>query len=198
MKLFYCDEFVLPLQPGHRFPMEKYRLLRERLMASATSERDAWIVPPAATFAQLCGAHSPDYIERVERGGLTSAEIRAIGFPWTPEMVERSKRSAGATIAAARACLRDGVFGKKHISKRRGAAEQHFNDRKPRADFDKIFVYTRPLNREDGLTQPSFQRQAVAHAAQQRMRHVRVGVDEAGNDDGVGGINRLSCRPPFG
>jgi acetoin utilization deacetylase AcuC-like enzyme len=109
MKLFYCDEFVLPLPPGHRFPMEKYRMLRERLELTASFERDDWIVPPAATFAQLCGAHSPDYIERVERGELTSTEIRAIGFPWTPEMVERSKRSAGATIAAARACLRDGV-----------------------------------------------------------------------------------------
>lgn len=109
MKLFYCDEFVLPLPSGHRFPMEKYRLLRERLTATAAFDAEDWIVPPAATYAQLCRAHSPDYVARVERGELSSAEVRAIGFPWTPEMVERSKRSAGATIAAARACLRDGV-----------------------------------------------------------------------------------------
>ena len=89
--------------------MEKYRMLRERLSADEAFDREDWAVPPAATFAQLCSAHSPDYIERVERGQMTPTEIRAIGFPWTPEMVERSKRSSGATIAACRACLQDGV-----------------------------------------------------------------------------------------
>ncbi|HEX9391449.1 MAG TPA: histone deacetylase [Usitatibacteraceae bacterium] len=108
MKLFYCDEFVLPLPPGHRFPMEKYRLLRERLAASGEFAANDFIIPPAATFTELTRAHAPDYVLRVERGELSAADIRAIGFPWSLQMVERSKRSSGATIAACRAALKEG------------------------------------------------------------------------------------------
>jgi len=108
MKLFYSDEFVLPLPPGHRFPMEKYRLLRERLAASGEFAANDFIIPPAATFTELTRAHAPDYVLRVERGELSAADIRAIGFPWSLQMVERSKRSSGATIAACRAALKEG------------------------------------------------------------------------------------------
>ena len=109
MKLFYCDEFVLPLPPGHRFPMEKYRLLRERLRSSGEFLDDDFQTPPAVTFAELTRAHAPDYVLRVEQGELTPQEIRVIGFPWSPEMVERSKRSSGATLAACRAALNEGA-----------------------------------------------------------------------------------------
>ncbi len=109
MKLFYCDEFVLPLPPGHRFPMEKYKMLREALVKSGDFPATDFAIPEAATFAELSRAHAPDYVQRMEDGALTPAEIRAIGFPWSREMVERSKRSSGATIAACRAALRDGV-----------------------------------------------------------------------------------------
>jgi acetoin utilization deacetylase AcuC-like enzyme len=133
MKLFYCDEFVLPLPAGHRFPMEKYRLLREHLAASGRFDAADFVVPPAATFAELAGAHAPDYIQRVERGELTAAEVRAIGFPWSPEMVERSKRSAGATLAACRAALADGAAanlagGTHHAFYDRGEGFCVFND----------------------------------------------------------------------
>ncbi|MCA2997926.1 MAG: histone deacetylase [Rhodocyclaceae bacterium] len=109
MKLYYADEFVLPLPAGHRFPMQKYRMLREYLMASGVAAVGDFIVPRATTFTELCRAHAPDYIMRVERGELTPQETRLIGFPWSPEMVERSKRSSGATIAACRAAIDDGV-----------------------------------------------------------------------------------------
>lgn len=105
MQLFYADHFVLPLPPGHRFPMDKYRLLRERLMASGEFAASDFCEPPAASDAQLARAHDADYIARVVAGELSAAEQRRIGFPWSAAMVERSRRSSGATIAAARAAL---------------------------------------------------------------------------------------------
>jgi acetoin utilization deacetylase AcuC-like enzyme len=100
MKIFYTDHFVLPTPPGHRFPMSKYAPLRERVRGLVPS--DMLQEPPAATDAQLALAHDSEYIRRVQAGELTEKEIRTIGFPWSLAMVERSRRSSGATIAAAR------------------------------------------------------------------------------------------------
>ena len=108
VKLFYSDVFVLPLPAGHRFPMEKYARLRERLRVSGAFVEGDFQTPAAATNEQLCRAHDAAYVARVSAGELSTAEIRRIGFPWSPEMVERSRRSAGATIAACRAALRTG------------------------------------------------------------------------------------------
>ncbi|NNE01450.1 MAG: histone deacetylase, partial [Pirellulaceae bacterium] len=109
MRLYYTDHFELPLPDGHRFPMDKYRRLRRHVASSSDHESDALIVPPAATNDQLQLCHTPRYINAVQSGSLTDAEIRRIGFPWSPAMVQRSRRSTGATIAAARAALADGV-----------------------------------------------------------------------------------------
>ncbi len=109
MRLFYTDHFELPLPDTHRFPMSKYRLLRERLARSDLHRDDVFIVPPAATDEQLLLCHTMRYLDAVKTGTLTTAEIRRIGFPWSPAMVERSRRSTGATIEAARAALQDGV-----------------------------------------------------------------------------------------
>lgn len=108
MKIFYTDHFVLPLPPEHRFPMDKYRRLRERVVA-ADLAGEPLCVPHAATDEELCRAHDVEYVRRVVQGELTPAEVRRIGFPWSPEMVERSRRSSGATIEAARSALDFGV-----------------------------------------------------------------------------------------
>ncbi len=108
MQLFYSDHFELPLPPGHRFPMDKYRRLRQRIASSDLHCNDPLLVPPAATDDQLALAHDIHYIKRVQGGTLSQAEVRRIGFPWSLQMVERSRRSSGATIAAARAAIRDG------------------------------------------------------------------------------------------
>jgi acetoin utilization deacetylase AcuC-like enzyme len=107
LKVFFSDHFVLPLPEGHRFPMQKYRLVRETLCQ--TVSQIAFHEAPFATDGVLALAHHPAYIERVAQGKLLPAEQRTIGFPWTPQMVERSRRSAGATIAACRAALEGGV-----------------------------------------------------------------------------------------
>ncbi|QEL65253.1 histone deacetylase family protein [Oryzomicrobium terrae] len=134
MQLFYTDVFVLPLPEGHRFPMSKYARLRQALLDSAVFAPDDLQLPPPASDAELALAHCPDYVARVAAGALTPAEIRQIGFPWSPEMVERSRRSAGATLAAARAALAGGKVaanlagGTHHAHYDRGEGFCVFND----------------------------------------------------------------------
>jgi acetoin utilization deacetylase AcuC-like enzyme len=107
VRAFYSDHFVLPLPQGHRFPMEKYRLVRERCLEQGVIQPDRLHAPEAATWDQLRLAHDADYVERVRTGALDPLAQRRIGFPWSEAMVERSRRSAGATIAASRAALAD-------------------------------------------------------------------------------------------
>ncbi len=133
MKLFYADEFVLPLPPGHRFPMEKYSRLRAQLEASDAFAPADFRVPPAATDEEIGRAHCPHYLARVVEGRLDSSEQRRIGFPWSPGMVERSRRAAGGTLAACRAALEDGVAanlagGTHHAFRDRGEGFCVFND----------------------------------------------------------------------
>lgn len=108
LKAFYSDHFVLPLPDGHRFPMRKYSLLRERVTESGLIYPGDMQAPEPASDEQLCLVHHTDYLDRVKMGALSEQEIRRIGFPWSPQMVERSRRSVGGTIAACRATLQDG------------------------------------------------------------------------------------------
>lgn len=133
MKIFYCDGFVLPLPADHRFPMLKYRSLRERVEASGLGAAHELRVPDAATDEQLLRVHDRVYVEKVKRGTLSPLEMRRIGFPWSPQLVERSRRSVGATIAACRGALVDGVSvnlagGTHHASRDRGEGFCVFND----------------------------------------------------------------------
>ena len=133
MKAFYCDHFVLPLPEGHRFPMEKYRLLRERVLAAGVVEPEELTVPPAATDEEILRVHDPEYLRRVAAGELDRAETRRIGFPWSPAMVERSRRSAGGTVEACRAALEEGAAvnlagGTHHAFRDRGEGYCVFND----------------------------------------------------------------------
>ncbi|MCZ6618507.1 MAG: histone deacetylase [Gammaproteobacteria bacterium] len=133
MKLFYCDHFVLPLPEGHRFPMQKYALLRERVVEAGIAAADDLHVPPPVTDREIERVHATGYVRRVVSGGLTREEIRRIGFPWSPQLVERSRRSAGGTVAACRAALEDGASvnlagGTHHASRARGEGFCVFND----------------------------------------------------------------------
>lgn len=130
MQAFYADQFVLPLPPGHRFPMPKYRLLRERLEGLAGLEM---LQAPAASDGELALAHTPAYVSAVSEGTLSAAQQREIGFPWSEAMVARARRSVGATIAAARAALCGGIAtnlagGTHHASADKGAGYCVFND----------------------------------------------------------------------
>ena len=131
LKAFYSDHFVLPLPAGHRFPMEKYRLIREAAQAAEPSIQ--FCEAPRASDGELALAHHPRYIKAVSEGLLSEREQKQIGFPWSPQMTERSRRSAGATIAACRAALEDGVAlnlagGTHHAFSDHGEGFCVFND----------------------------------------------------------------------
>jgi acetoin utilization deacetylase AcuC-like enzyme len=100
---FHSDHFVLPLPPGHGFPMSKYRLLRESVEATLPGIRLSEALP--ASDGELALAHDPDWISAVAQGTTSAAQQREIGFPWSERMVERARRSVGATILAARTAL---------------------------------------------------------------------------------------------
>lgn len=131
MQAFYADHFVLPLPEGHRFPMRKYSRLRERLGQELHTLRMQQA--PAASDGELALAHAPAYIQAVRGGSLPPQMQREIGFPWSEGMVERSRRSAGATIAAARVALSEGLAGNlaggtHHASSEQGGGFCVFND----------------------------------------------------------------------
>jgi len=131
MKAFYSDHFVLPLPEGHRFPMAKYSMLKQRVAEEllGVEMREA----PAATDGELALAHSPEYVQAVKSGALSPEALREIGFPWTPAMAVRSVRSAGASIAAARVAMKEGIAGNlaggtHHASAQQGGGFCVFND----------------------------------------------------------------------
>ena len=130
VKAFYTDHFVLPLPPGHRFPMEKYSRLRD--LVCKISEVELVEAPPA-TDTQILYAHDPSYLIKVIEGKLSPQEQREIGFPWSEQMVERSRRSAGATVAAAKTALEEGIAanlagGTHHAYRDAGSGFCVFND----------------------------------------------------------------------
>jgi len=141
MNIFYNDHFVLPLPPGHRFPMQKYALLRAAVQAWAPH---ALHEAPAASEDELRLAHTADYVRRMLEGGLSEQEVRRIGFPWSPPMAERARRSVGATIAAARAALRDGIA----VNLAGGTHHAHADHGEGFCCFNDVAVATRVLQRE--------------------------------------------------
>ncbi len=133
MQLFYTDVFVLPLPPGHRFPMEKYARLRQTLLDCGDFSAADFQLPHAASDEELCRAHDAGYIRRISNGDIDEKMQKAIGFPWSAAMVERSRRSAGATIDACRAACSDGIAanlagGTHHAFFDRGEGFCVFND----------------------------------------------------------------------
>jgi acetoin utilization deacetylase AcuC-like enzyme len=130
--LAYCsDRFGIPLPPGHRFPISKYARLRERVLIQCPEVQ--LIEAPPASDGELALAHSPAYVHDATQGSLSMQALRAIGLPWSPAMIERARRSVGATICAARAALQDGVAiqlagGTHHAHSDHGAGFCVFND----------------------------------------------------------------------
>jgi len=103
VQAFYADHFVLPLPDGHRFPMAKYARLRERLAAELPQVKLGQALP--ASDGELALVHTPGYIGAIATGGLSPAAQREIGFPWSPAMAERARRSVGATLQACRSAM---------------------------------------------------------------------------------------------
>ncbi len=133
LKVFYSDHFVLPLPEGHRFPMVKYSMLRERVAASGICAPGELRVPRPVSDAEILRSHERGYLERVVSGTLTRKEMRRIGFPWSERMVERSRRASGGTLGACLVALEDGFAanlagGTHHAFADRGEGYCVFND----------------------------------------------------------------------
>jgi acetoin utilization deacetylase AcuC-like enzyme len=125
--------YTFPLPAGHRFPIEKYALLRDAVIAEGLVPASRVHEPERATLEELARVHTRDYIDRFTSGGLSDAELRQLGFPWSPALVERSYRAVGGTLGAARAALEHGVAinlagGTHHAFPDRGEGFCVFND----------------------------------------------------------------------
>lgn len=101
--------YTIPLPPGHRFPIEKYALLRERVLEEGIVRHDRLHDPPRASRDDLILVHAPEYVDAFTSGELDAAAMRRIGFPWSGALVERACRAVGGSIMAAEAALRHGV-----------------------------------------------------------------------------------------
>jgi acetoin utilization deacetylase AcuC-like enzyme len=107
LALWSSAAYTFPLPDGHRFPVAKYALLREQVLAERIVEH---VHDPARVEdEELRLVHAADYVDRFTHGRLDAAEIRRLGFPWSPALVERSRRAVGGTIAAARHALAHGI-----------------------------------------------------------------------------------------
>lgn len=128
--LYYCDHYAIPLPPGHKFPMRKYRLIRERLQACGKFQfEQAAFADPAA----IERAHDPAYVRAFLDGTLSPQILRRIGFPWSEGLVQRTLASVGGTLAAARQALVAGFGGNlaggtHHASRDEGSGFCMFND----------------------------------------------------------------------
>jgi len=129
-RLFYTDHYELPLPPGHRFPIEKYRLLRELLEADGVFSLEP---APLADIATIGKTHDPAYVRAFLEGGLDAAAMRRIGFPWSEGLVRRSLASIGSTLAATDEALAHGwsgslAGGTHHAFRAEGSGYCVFND----------------------------------------------------------------------
>jgi acetoin utilization deacetylase AcuC-like enzyme len=109
MRVFYTDTFPIPLPENHSFPKDKYHLLRKRMLERLGDKPIDLQIPEMASVESILRAHDGEYIRRLFEGELTDKEIRRVGFPWSPQIVKRTLYSVGATIAACRAALSEGV-----------------------------------------------------------------------------------------
>ncbi len=133
MKYTYADIFRIDLPEGHRFPMDKYPLVRERLTREGTIDDSQFLEPELCPREDLERVHAAGYVERVFNGTLDAREMKAIGFPWSPSLVRRSRCSVAGTIAAAEWALREGAAGNlaggtHHAMADRGEGFCLFND----------------------------------------------------------------------
>lgn len=131
MLAFHSDRFDIELPSGHSFPLGKYRQLRETVERELPDIRVRDAAP--ASDGELALVHTPPYVSAVTEGLLSKAQQRAIGFPWSPGLAERSRRSVGATIAAARSAIAEGLAanlagGTHHAYADRGSGYCVFND----------------------------------------------------------------------
>ena len=129
-RLFYCDHHPIPLPPGHKFPVEKYALLRALLAGDGAYDLQP---APLADAATIELAHDTAYVQAILNGTASERVMRRIGFPWSPELVRRTLASVGGTLEASRDAMERGFGGNlaggtHHAFRGEGAGFCVFND----------------------------------------------------------------------
>lgn len=125
--------YVVPLPPGHRFPIEKYERLRQRVLDEGLVPAPNLHEPARVARELLLRVHTGDYVDRLASGALTDAELRRLGFPWSSALVERSFRAVGGTCEAVECALDNGLAinlagGTHHAFPSHGEGFCVFND----------------------------------------------------------------------
>lgn len=111
MRVFHSDSHLVPLPTGHRFPMGKYRLLREALVEGGLLAPDELVPAEPVPVAALALVHTARWVDVVLEGRLSESEVRRLGFPWSEALVSRSRAAVGGTCAAASVALEQGFAG---------------------------------------------------------------------------------------
>ncbi|HLE61495.1 MAG TPA: histone deacetylase [Pyrinomonadaceae bacterium] len=109
MRVFYTLHYYADIGPDHVFPIRKFELVRDKLLAEGTLQPEDLFAPEPASLADVLLVHTEDYIRRLCQGKLTRGELRRLGLPWSESLVRRSFYAAAGTVAAARAALTDGA-----------------------------------------------------------------------------------------
>jgi acetoin utilization deacetylase AcuC-like enzyme len=129
-RLYYCDHYAIPLPSGHKFPAEKYGLLREMLARDGLFRLEPAEIAPRDIIERT---HDPAYVAGFLNGTLEPAVMRRIGFPWSRELAQRTLASLGGTLAASEDAMRTGFGGNlaggtHHAFRSEGAGFCVFND----------------------------------------------------------------------
>jgi acetoin utilization deacetylase AcuC-like enzyme len=133
VRVFFPDTLDIPLPPGHRFPAQKYALLRQAILDRGIFSADELQPSPMATEAQLLRAHDSVYVSGMLSGTASAETMARIGLPWSAILVARSRATVGGTLQAARCALVDGVCGQlaggtHHAHRDAGSGFCVFND----------------------------------------------------------------------
>jgi acetoin utilization deacetylase AcuC-like enzyme len=108
-RTFYSDSYTVELPEKHRFPMHKYRALRDQLVERQLLRPEQLEEAPLARYDDLVRAHDAEYVDRFMNNQQTEAEVRRMGFPWSTALVRRTLASTGGCVAASQAALTDGI-----------------------------------------------------------------------------------------
>lgn len=133
LHVWSSSHYTIPLPDGHRFPMDKYAMLRDTLLSESIVSAAHVHDPARASDAELRHVHTARYVQSILNGTIDGLAQRRLGFPWSPELVERSRRAVGGTIATARHSLNAGLAmnlagGTHHAFADRGEGFCVFND----------------------------------------------------------------------
>lgn len=143
LKVFYSDHYTLPLPEGHRFPMTKYRMLRDLLLGEKILSPGNLFESPLADETLLTLAHDPAYVKAMKEGHIDRNIILRVGFPWSENLYKRSCATVGGALEAAKTALQYGISG----NLAGGTHHAHYDRGEGYCVFNDIAVATRYLQR---------------------------------------------------